>query len=367
MGAEQFDKNLKIVTTNLDGKDVYDVTKGIFDIYGVHYDEEKGYFMRIPSSVSDGLDYGLQVLNTNTSGGRIRFSTNSKRITVCVKFKHMCMLSIMAISGMAGCTLLEDIGENKQRFVAAFMPNVKNADTVEYTGTADFTKMPSDWIVPNSKSDMRYFTLYLPLYNDYIEAIYVGLDKGSKVSGGKKYKNVLPILYYGSSISMGAGASRPDNLYQGFIEKWSNVDYFNLGISGNCLAQPSIVEYMKTINCSVFVCEFDDNAPNVEFLKARHYNLYKSFRETHKDTPIIFLTAVSCSYDRLDKAKRRKVIKETYKKALESGDKNVYYVDGRTAFPSNDYVSMFTEGTHPNDLGFYLIAKKLYKIIKKLV
>ncbi len=367
MGAEQFDKNLKIISTSLDGKDVYDVTKGIFDIYGVSYDNENGYFVRVPSKYSNEFDKGLKVLNTCTSGGRIRFSTNSKKITINVKFRYMCMLSIMPLSSMAGCTLLEDLPNGKKRFVTTITPNVKNPETKEYTSTVDFTKMPSDWKVPNSKSDMRYYTLYLPLYNDYIESIYIGVDKGAKVEGGKKYKDVLPILYYGSSISMGAGASRTDNLYQGFIEKWSNVDYFNLGISGNCLAQPEMVEFLKTIDCSVFVCEFDYNAPNVEFLQQRHYNLYKAFRETHKDTPIIFLTAVSCYSGRLDKAKRRKIIKETYKKAIESGDKNVYYINSAKTIPNSEYVSAFTEGTHPNDLGYYFMAKSIYKILKKLI
>ena len=53
-----------------------------------------------------------------------------------------------------------------------------------------------------------------------------------------------------------------------------------------------------------------------------------------------------------------------YKKALAEGDKNVYFINGKTFF-GKDLYSCTVDSIHPNDLGFYFMAKKLIPVIKK--
>ena len=57
----------------------------------------------------------------------------------------------------------------------------------------------------------------------------------------------------------------------------------------------------------------------------------------------------------------------SYKKALKSGDKNVYFIDGRTLFGRADRENCTVDGCHPNDLGFYRMAQKIDKTIKKIL
>ena len=64
-----------------------------------------------------------------------------------------------------------------------------------------------------------------------------------------------------------------------------------------------------------------------------------------------------------DTEARAAVVRETYENALRSGDRNVYFVDGRTLFGDTDPAICTTDRTHPNDLGHYLMAKTLARLL----
>lgn len=46
---------------------------------------------------------------------------------------------------------------------------------------------------------------------------------------------------------------------------------------------------------------------------------------------------------------------------------NVYFIDGRKLFGSVDREQCTADKCHPNDLGHYLMAKKIYSVIKILL
>ena len=67
------------------------------------------------------------------------------------------------------------------------------------------------------------------------------------------YKNDKPIVYYGSSITQGGCASRPGNCYQAIISAWNNVDYVNLGFSGNAKAEDELIrKYPSNQTVNIF-------------------------------------------------------------------------------------------------------------------
>jgi hypothetical protein len=66
-----------------------------------------------------------------------------------------------------------------------------------------------------------------------------------------------------------------------------------------------------------------------------------------------------------DEKKRLKIIKQTYQNAIDRGDKNVYLLTNKELlkFSKGDGV---VDKNHPNDLGFYSIAKAVGGVIKKI-
>jgi hypothetical protein len=76
---EQIDQNLAVEKSFVkDGLSFFDILNPPFKIYGVKY--ENGQFRRMPQSIAESVSLNVACLNRHTSGGRVRFKTNSKNI-----------------------------------------------------------------------------------------------------------------------------------------------------------------------------------------------------------------------------------------------------------------------------------------------
>lgn len=347
MKIEQLDKNFAIVNQD-NGKEkvVYTIPHEKFDLYGVYYDQTEGQFRRLHKDLADKVSAQVKCWGACTSGGRIRFRTNSSTIGLEATYPALVRFSHMPDTGCGGFTLLKKTDKG-YKLINTFR--------------LDLGKEVLNQTISVDGGVMTEYILFLPLYNT-VGSIKITLDKNATVTGGEKYRDVKPILYYGSSITQGACASRPDNSYQALISKWNNIDFVNLGFSGGAKAEELMVEHILSYDVSLFVLDYDHNAPNVEHLKKTHYKLYKRYREVHPDTPILIMSKPD--YERYPHNKERfKVVQETYKRAKEEGDNNVYFIAGKDLFGKKDRENCTVDGTHPNDLGFYRMAKKIYKKI----
>ena len=206
---------------------------------------------------------------------------------------------------------------------------------------------------------MRKYTLYFPLYHR-VDSLSVLLDASAKIEKCNPYRDVAPILYYGSSITQGGCASRPDTCYQGVICKRNRIDYINLGFSGNAKGEKEMVAYLGGLNCSLFVCDYDHNAPTAAYLKDTHYPLYKQFRLAQPNTPILFISKPDIARD-VEGERRLKIIRSTYLKAKKEGDNNVYFLSGKSFYGKRRPENFSVDGCHPTDYGFAIMADKIYK------
>ena len=213
---------------------------------------------------------------------------------------------------------------------------------------------------------MTCYTLNMPHFCE-VKKLYIGLEKGSKLGKRKKYRNDKPVVFYGSSITHGAAAGRPGNTYENFISQKYNVDYVNLGFAGNAKGETNMAEYISGLEMCAFVCDYDHNAPNVQHLMDTHYPFYEIIRKTYPDIPYIMVSKPDFRKDPIMSAKRRAIIIESYNKAIVSGDKNVYFIDGETLFEGDFCESCTSDGTHPNDLGFYRMADKIGKVVARVL
>ena len=147
-----------------------------------------------------------------------------------------------------------------------------------------------------------------------------------------------------------------------------NLYCLNLGFSGNAKGEDSITEYMANLDMSVFVLDYDHNAPSAEHLEATHEKVYKAIRAKHPDIPIIIASAVpELGWTRELQKKRRDIIYATYKNAVEAGDKNVYFLNGEEFFSKEitfDYCTV--DGCHPNDVGMLMMAKGFERVLTKV-
>ena len=125
-----------------------------------------------------------------------------------------------------------------------------------------------------------------------------------------------------------------------------------------------MAEYLSSIDCSLFFMAYDGNV-GVEHLRKTHYKFYEIYRRARKDVPIVFMS-VPCFDNYPNTEERRQILWQSYMKAREQGDDNVYFIDGETLFGPEDREICTVEGIHPNDLGFYRIAKVINALYQKI-
>lgn len=359
MDIETLDKNFSVIR-KIDEPDCvfHNVKSEPFEIHGLFEPKSKGAFTRMPQNVAVKINDGVSWLCGDTSGGRVRFMTNSKYLAVRVKMPFL-TYPHQPLSCSCGIAVFID-GSKKSKYYKTFIPPTRFTDGWETLIT-----------FPDRK--LRNITLWLPLYS-HLDQLYVGVQKDAVLTKNSfRYRDILPVVFYGGSHVQGGCASVPSNLYQGFLSRWFNIDFINLSFSGSALGEKAMAEYIAKLPMSIFVMEYDHNAPSVEYLRKTHFDFYKTIRDVNSDIPIIMASKhdfhnlayyVSEQQQNID---RRQVVIDTYNKALSMGDKNIYFIDGKTILGREDADCCTVDGVHPNDYGFHCIAKSYKKIFSKLL
>ena len=126
-----------------------------------------------------------------------------------------------------------------------------------------------------------------------------------------------------------------------------------------------MAEYIGNLDMSIFVYDYDHNAEEAEYLAETHERMFKIIREMQPDLPIIMASAADSMFGEIEA--RRSVIKTTYANAIATGDKNVYFIDGRDIYKPVGRSLCTVDHIHPNDLGFYMMANAFGDVIEKIL
>lgn len=357
MRLEEIDPNFKIETTlNEPDMEWYDPRKAPCSMHGVYYNREKSQYMRLPWAVSEKFDggsmnHGITYCQVKTAGGRIRFRTDSKVIALYLKVPGGPPASHMSTTGKSGFDLYRRLdGEEREIYVGTFIPPV---GPQELTLTINYLD-----------GQLADYTVNMPLY-DQVYEVYLGLKKDAKLEPiALPYRNEKPVVYYGSSITQGGCACRPGNAYQAMIARKYNLDYINLGFSGSAKGEPEMAEHIASLEMEAFVCDYDHNAPSLEHLQNTLPNFYRIIRQKHPDLPVIFVTKPDILL-RPDGCKaRRDYIFAVYEEAKARGE-NVYFIPGEELFAGENWDDCTVDRCHPNDLGFFRMARRIGAELKK--
>ena len=326
----------------------YNFTQQPFKLFGLPKYYENGLLERIPQYLKEEVP-NVWELGQRCPGARLCFRTDSKELYFKIILKsNRPDIGMSIFSAQSGNVYIG----NRQTARYAGLITPENYNTLICEGT--FTNDPG----------INDITVFLPR-NEPIDDIIIGLDDDANIEAPTPYKYQKPIVYYGSSITEGGCCSKPANGYNAFISRWLDVDYYNLGFSGAAKGELCMADYINTIEKSIFVYDYDHNAPTIEHLAATHEPFFKRIREHSPSLPIVMMTRPNFDYG--DAPERREIIKRTYENAVKNGDKNVYFVGGELFFGEDDRFACTNDCCHPNDLGMYRMAKVVAPIIEKIL
>lgn len=344
MDISRIDKNFAI-KTSIEKDDVvfYNADEKGFKVYGIY--REDGRYRRMPESVAKKVSAGVLELHACTAGGRVKFITDSNYVAIKAEMDGILKMPHFALSGSMGFDLYAN-----NNYFKSFVP--RNIVEDGYESVIDF-----------NTDGLKEITINFPLYSN-VKNLYIGIQKGAALKEAAPYRNTKPIVYYGSSITQGACASRPGMSYEAIISRRFNYNFVNLGFSGNAKAEDEMIEYVKGLDMSIFVYDYDYNAPTVEHLRNTHEKMFKHIRKAHPVLPIIMMSRPKLFLTEEEK-ERMKVVETTYQNAILAGDKNVYFIDGPTLMElCKDEGTV--DGVHPTDFGFASMAKAVGDVIEKI-
>lgn len=344
------DKNL-VVETNFPefSEAVFrSVREEPFDLYGFCSPYTDPLFRRLPEDIAATGTAKLPRLARESAGGRVRFTTDSNYILIDARMPLVGRNAHCSLVSTSGFDLYEDTDEGS-RYVRAFIPPYSIND-----GFKQIVRLPD--------RKERSFTIHFPIHSE-VSDLFIGLAPDATLSHGRQYLPGKPIVIYGSSIVHGTAASRPGRAYPNVLCRRLNRNVIDMGFSGGAHADPEVMRYLAGLEMSVFVYDYDHNAHSAEELASSHKPGFDIIRAAQPDLPIIMISSPNVATN--PRPGCVEVIRDTYRQAVDAGDKNVWFIDGSTFFRGPHEYDCTVDGVHPADLGFTLMCDGIEPVIRR--
>lgn len=307
------------------------------------FDEDKPELRRLPARLKDTFRPPVWSLAQQPSGGRIRFKTDSTKIGIVAQNPDTSTMHHMTTVGQSGFDLYVN-GE----YISSAWPDKSGTIVKEWsTGT---------------QRELRDITIYLPLYKGVTVKELV-LERDGKIEAPTAFALPKPVVYYGSSITQGGCAENPGLSCQAIVSRWLNLDFVNLGFSGNGLGELAVAKAIAEIDAACFVLDYWGN-PSPEVYKETLPGFVDTLRAKYPKTPIIipgpyYFPAEATSLETKARQDEKRVIARGFVDARrKTGDAFISYVDGLEML-SREHADGLVDGVHANSIGFYFCAKGL--------
>ncbi|WP_438479197.1 SGNH/GDSL hydrolase family protein [Oleiharenicola lentus] len=310
------------------------------------------WFDRLPASAEKTVTTNVWNLSRDSAGMMVRFETDAPSIHIHYKLLKARLNSTnMSPMGGSGVDLYARDSRGKWRWVQASKPDSQDMRVELIKGLA-----------PGS----REYALYLPLYNG-VELLEIGVPTKAAFKPLAP-RTAKPIVFYGTSITHGASASRAGMVHTAIIGRRLDHPVVNLGFSGNGRMDAAVGDFLTQIDAAVFVIDCLPNM-NPAQVTEKCIPLVKQLRAKRPDTPIVLVEDRRYTNDWITPEKHKfhtdnhAALKAAYDALRKEGVKKLFYIAGDNLL--GDDAEGATDASHPNDLGFLRQADVMQPIIEK--
>jgi len=311
------------------------------------------FYGRLPSKAEKIVRPPVWSLSQHSAGLLTHFQTDATTIHARYTLTNGNVgMPHMPPTGVSGIDLYALNEDEEWRWVSVFRPK---------TGVEQKGKL-----VDGLDPGRRAYTAYLPLYNG-VEKLEFGIPEGVKFETIAP-RTEKPIVFYGTSITHGACASRPGMCHPAILGRRLDRPVINLGFSGNGKMEPEMGALLAELDPAVYVI---DCLPNMvaEEIRERAEPLVLKLRESRPDTPIVLVEDRTYAYAWVKKSARdrheqsRSALIRAFDNLIGAGLKNLLYLEGGDLL--GDDGEGTTDGSHPNDLGFMRQADAFEPVLRK--
>jgi lysophospholipase L1-like esterase len=214
----------------------------------------------------------------------------------------------------------------------------------------------------------REYMLCLPIAHG-MQKLEIGVPAGARLTPGR-LPDSKPIVFYGTSITQGGAASRPGCNHVAIIERHFDCPVVNIGFSGSGRMEPEVVELVAELEASVFVLDCLPNMVAAEVTE-RFEPAIRLLRGRHPETPIVAVEGVPYEDGFLVTSRRarwagsNRALRKGFGRLVKAGVPGLHYIPAAELFDGCDDATV--DGTHPNELGFRLMANRFIQTLEPLL
>lgn len=312
------------------------------------------YFDRLPAGAKSKVPLPVWNLSRQSAGLSVQFETNATEIW----FEYELLSSQMALphmpaTGVSGIDLYAKVDDDNFRWLACTKPTEQN-DQVKVVGSLPRTT--------------KQFMAYLPLYNG-MKSLRIGVPAKEGIEFvGLAPRSISPVVFYGTSITQGACASRPGMAHAAILGRRLDRPTINLGFSGNGKMELAVAELLGEIDACLYIIDCLPNM-NAQLVSDRTVPFVTRLRELRPETPIILVE--DRTYGNSWALPSRKQRQDSSRAALAEAMKQLGSLPG----PKIELIGgegilgpdSTTDGSHPSDLGFQEYADAFEPTIRKVL
>lgn len=233
--------------------------------------ERLSYFDRLPAEAEKTVTSNVWKLSRDSAGMMVRFKTDAPALHVHYKLTKASLgMPHMPATGVSGVDFYARDEAGKWRWVMVTKPATQEVRVEVIKGLAP---------------GLREYAAYLPLYNG-IEMLEIGVPKGAKFEGLAPRSK--PVVFYGTSITHGACASRPGMVHTAILGRRLDRPVVNLGFSGNGRMDAAVGELLTHIDAAAYVIDCLPNMGPAD-VTAKCVPLVQQLRAAQPTTPIVLV------------------------------------------------------------------------------
>ena len=313
--------------------------------------ERARWFDRFPAAAEKTVTKSVWDLSRDSAGMMVRFKTDASAIFVHYKLRKAALgMAHMPATGVSGVDLYARNADGQWRWVQVAIPNAQEVRVQ---------------VIKDLAPGVREYAAYLPLYNG-VDSLAIGVPPGATFEGLAP-REAKPIVFYGTSITHGASASRPGMVHTAILGRRFDMPVVNLGFSGNGRMDAAVGDFLTKIDAAVYVidCLPNMNPPEV---RAKCVPLVKQLRAARPDTPIVLVEDRRYTNDWITPAKSKfhddnhAALREAYETLQKEGVKHLSYIPGDHLY--GDDSEGATDASHASDLGFMRQADIMEPVLR---
>jgi hypothetical protein len=334
----------------------YDIRQ--LGVEGQGWNDIESPFDRLPKKAKSVVRDPVWNLSRDSAGMAVRFVTDATAIhTRWTLRSERLAMPHMAATGVSGLDLYAKTDAGRWHWLACQAPK----------------KFPTTQLALASglPAGEREYLLYLPLYNG-VTSVEIGIDMQHVLAkaDARPETHRRPILFYGTSITHGACASRPGMCHPAILGRRFDRPIINLGFSGNGRMEPEVTKLLAELDPCVYVLDCLPNMQAAEVAE-RTEPFVNILRAARPDTPILLVEDRNYADSFLIRGKRdrnltsRAAYRKAYERLTAAGVKHLSYLEGEQLL--GDDGDGTVDSSHPNDLGFVRQADAMEKVLRTVL